>query len=340
MAPIVHFLNVKEGDCNIIQHMSGHTTVIDVCNASPANALLEAVYEKLGLEARKGLPGDFGQKEAPVNPISYMNGHNIASVFRFVLTHPDMDHMDGMKAFFEAFPPLNFWDTDNNETKDFGDGTCGRFKEEDWDFYTGLRDANPRTAPKRLMLHSGASGQFYNRGENNESGGDGLHILAPSQELVTAANECGDYNDCSYVLLYKTTNKGKTHRILFGGDSHDETWEHILKEHEADVKDVDLLIAPHHGRRSDRSHEFLDVVNPALTLFGNADSEYLAYSAYSNRSLPIITNNQAGCVLVDAEENPMQVYVMNEDYAKKANAHTFASSLYAGYYYWGLVERK
>ena len=30
----IHFLNVKEGDCSIIEHNSGHKTVIDVCNAS------------------------------------------------------------------------------------------------------------------------------------------------------------------------------------------------------------------------------------------------------------------------------------------------------------------
>ena len=29
----IHFLNVLEGDCNIIQHDSGRVTVIDVSNA-------------------------------------------------------------------------------------------------------------------------------------------------------------------------------------------------------------------------------------------------------------------------------------------------------------------
>ena len=28
-----HFLNVKNGDCSIIEHGSGHVSVIDVCNA-------------------------------------------------------------------------------------------------------------------------------------------------------------------------------------------------------------------------------------------------------------------------------------------------------------------
>ena len=44
-------------------------------------------------------------------------------------------------------------------------------------------------------------------------------------------------------------------RIVFGGDSHDASWDHILENHEADVTNVDLLIAPHHGRCSNACPE-------------------------------------------------------------------------------------
>jgi hypothetical protein len=60
----------------------------------------------------------------------------------------------------------------------------------------------------------------------------------------------------------------------------------------------------------------------------------------TGESLPIITNNQAGCILVDAETNPMRVYVTNEAYAKKISPDAYALSSYPGYFYWGLVERK
>ena len=60
---------------------------------------------------------------------------------------------------------------------------------------------------------------------------------------------------------------------------------------EDDLRDIDLLIAPHHGRSSGRSYEVLDVLRPALTFFGNARSEHLAYSAWNYRKLPFVTNN-------------------------------------------------
>lgn len=334
--PKIHFLNVKDGDCNIIDHYSGHVSVIDVCNAAPVDVLNEVRSRVLAASFQSVLSGDYGQKDFPVNPISYMKERNFTEVFRFILTHPDMDHMDGIEAFFTEFPPTNFWDTDNCETKEFDGDSSGGYHEEDWNFYVGLRDGKPETNPKRLALYAGTKGKYYNQDAEDKAGGDGVHILAPTKAFVDNANECLDFNDCSYVLLYRTGN----HRILFGGDSHDATWEHILENHERDVKNVDLLIAPHHGRSSGRSYDFLDTVNPALTLFGNADSNHLSYSAFNYRSLPIITNNQAGCILVDAETNPMRVYVTNEAYAKKVNAHAYALSSYPGYFYWGSIERK
>ena len=63
----------------------------------------------------------------------------------------------------------------------------------------------------------------------------------------------------------------------------------FLNNYESDVRDVDLLIAPHHGRSSGRSYEFLDVLRPTLTFFGKARSEHLAYSAWNYRKLPFVT---------------------------------------------------
>ena len=176
--------------------------------------------------------------------------------------------------------------------------------------------------PKRLAKLSGENGQYWNRGEDGNTVGDGLTILAPTQKLVNDANEKDDYNDCSYVLLYRTGNK----RIIFGGDSHDDTWEHILNNWGKDVRNIDLLIAPHHGRDSGRSYDFLDVLTPTLTFFGNARSQHLAYGAWSRRDLPVITNNQANCMVVSSTTGGLDVYVTYETFAKKFNPNTFYSN--------------
>ena len=152
--PVIHYLNVKEGDCSVITHTSGHVTVIDICNARKADLLLEKAAAFLAAEER-GVLGNFNQKKYPVNPITYLGSHGITSVFRFIATHPDMDHLDGLKLFFETFRPLNFWDTDNQERKDFKQEA--KYNEDDWLFYKRLRDTNPQSDPKRLTLYSGTT---------------------------------------------------------------------------------------------------------------------------------------------------------------------------------------
>lgn len=311
--PRVHFLNVNHGDCAIIEHLSRHISVIDVCAAEKVGepvlhmSLSESVMQ---YSKSAGVPGNFNRRKYPDNPIAYMKDRGLTSVFRFISTHPDMDHLDGIKHFFEEFRPTNFWDTAN--TKEIEGFNGGKYSQDDWDFYLGLRDGNPQADPKRLVLYSGAKGPFYNQNESGEGGGDGLAILAPTPELVADANKREDWNDSSYVILYRTGNK----RILFSGDSHDRTWEHILDRWPSDVANVDVLIAPHHGRDSDRSYDFLDIVQPKLTMFGNAPSEHLAYGVWNRRDLLFLTNNQAGTIIMDVNSTGLHIYASHKPFAE------------------------
>lgn len=323
---IFHFLNVLEGDCSFIQHPSGHKTIIDVNNAYLEEETTNEAELVKSLKEALRVRGNFNQKRHPVNPISYIQSFGVSSVFRFILTHPDMDHMGGIEKFFQVFDPTNFWDTDNTKEIDFDSDSP--YNKEDWDFYTNIRDKNPENSPKRLVLYSNSRGMYYNVDSEGNSGGDGLYILSPTPDLINQANDSGDYNDASYVIRYKS--HGGT--ILFSGDSHDKTWEYILEEHEDTVQNTDILIAPHHGRKSDRSYDFLDVVNPKLTFFGNARSEDLAYNAWRSRNLSFITNNQANCMIVDTNHIPMKLYVTHKPFAESVNSNTSYNSNLKAYY--------
>ena len=330
----IHFLNVKEGDCSIIEHSSSHTTVIDICNAKPVDAVVEALRTTMA-KSERGISGNFQQKKYPVNPISYMNDHGISNIFRYIQTHPDMDHMDGIEALFDELSPINFWDTNNTKEMQTSSWEGPPYRASDWSFYKHLRDTDPDEEPKRLTLYSGARGQYYNQASDGTGGGDGLHVLAPTKELVAAANEAdNDYNRCSYVILYRTGGS----RIVFGGDSHDATWDHILEHYKDDVTDIDLLIAPHHGRKSGRSYRFIDTLTPTLTFFGNARSEHLAYGAWANRGLSIVTNNQANCMVVDTSTNPMTLYVSHENFARRVNSSTYYSDSVKAWYVGPIIE--
>lgn len=314
---IVHFLNVNEGDCIWIQHPSQHNTVIDISNGNEENVVSESVV----------FSGNHNQKSYPVDPIKYLKDRNVSTIFRFILTHPDMDHMDGIKALFNTYKVVNFWDTKNEKIMD-EKSDWGRYNKEDWDFYQEIRHSKDSLTV--LNVYSGEKNKYYNQNENGEDGGDGLYILAPTPDLIKEANETKEYNDCSYVILY-VTGDGK--KIIFAGDSAEKTWDYILENHKDDVTDIDILVAPHHGRKTGGNDKYLDVLNPKLTLFGNAKSNYLDYASWNSRGLDHITNNQANCIIVNTDGvSGMDIYVTYEVFAKKRNPNTFYDEIYGGWY--------
>lgn len=91
------------------------------------------------------------------------------------------------------------------------------------------------------------------------------------------------------------------------------------------------MLAPHHGRKTGGNNEYLDVLKPKLTLFGNAESEHLDYSSWSNRGLSKITNNEAGNIVLEIEDDEIKVYVSNKSFAEKFDDFIDLETLH-GYY--------
>lgn len=309
----IHFLNVLEGDCNIIQHDSGRVTIMDVSNAyndddTEEEKAVKASAEREMIRNRTFVPSDkknYNQKKTPDNPISYLKDKlKISSIFRFIISHPDMDHLDGIKDLYDEFDVTNTWDTDNDKSIDLN-GFFAGYNKEDWKFYTNLRAGkNPNT--KRLTYFSKTNNLYFNE--------DDITILCPTPALVKNGNVTQDYNDASFAILFTPQkSNGEKWKILLAGDTHDDSWEYILQMYKTDVTNIDILFAPHHGRDSNRNYDFLKTLTPTITLFGNASSEHLAYTCYPEVR---ITNNQAGYVILDVSTDKLQIFVKNFEFAR------------------------
>jgi len=153
--------------------------------------------------------------------------------------------------------------------------------------------------------------------------------LSPTKELIDEANENWDYNDSSYVVKYIASNWAS---ILFCWDSHNKTWEHLLKNHEKDISSIDILIAPHHWRKSGRTYDFLDIVKPKVTFFWNAKSKDLAYDAWNYRELEFFTNNQWNCLIAQFLEGETKIFCSYKSYAEAYNDTTYFSKELDAYY--------
>ena len=323
----VHFLNVRQGDCILLRHNSGRSTLYDICAGNiPRETQAQSIMEKLS-PAR----GNFRMCQHPTNPLDYLQSLGLSSIWRFILSHPDMDHLDGFNALMNEVNLTVFWDSEVRREKPSFEGSP--YLEEDWDRYVKVRDGK-ELGVQTLRPHAGDRFKYANIDDDGTPGADYLSILAPDSELVKEANKTGDLNDASYVLLYRSVGG----RVIIPGDAHDKTWEYVLEHYEDDVRDIALLIAPHHGRKSGRSYEFLDVLRPKLTLFGCAPSEHLAYDAWNYRGLDHITNNQAGCVVAECFSYGMDIYVENENFAAAAGGDTTRTNSQGFYYLENIKE--
>lgn len=178
----IHFLNVLNGDCTIIEHETGRISVIDICNGNAQNA------NNLSMEA------NFNNQHNPTNPISYLKEEvKSDEIFRFVLTHPDMDHMDGIKNLFDNFIIYNFWDT--NHEKDLSGADFQRYSKDDWECYKQIRSKQEK--PKVLQVYQGYQQDFYRLDRDN------FEIISPNKKLVDELKkqENPDWNEISYVIL-------------------------------------------------------------------------------------------------------------------------------------------
>lgn len=321
-----HILNVGQGDCNILLSNSGRITVVDICGGNreikEELGLLEAILEKAAVK------GNFRMCEKPTNPITFMiDKMNSKNIFRFILSHPDMDHMDGFNSLMDNLNVSNFWDSGVRKVKP--DFTGSPYEEKDWDRYVKVRDDNEAgvtvIAPK-----AGTKNKYFNQ-DDKGGGGDFIYIYAPPKNLVNEANDsdnCESVNDASYVVVYRSAGG----RILLPGDAHDKTWAYVLENYKDHLYECEFMLAPHHGRDSNRSWDFLDQIKPKFSVIGCASSKHLAYEQWNKRGLEKITQNQAGNVAIYPDKEGLSIYVENNKFAEAYGGDTSIKDKYGNYY--------
>ena len=148
---------------HIIQSLSDHVTVFDICGGN-----LEAAVDRsaLTLSEKQAVRGNYRMCKHTTNPVRFLKDKmKPSSIFRFILSHPDMDHLDGFNNLFDEFNVWNFWDSGVRRDKpDFSEGP---YKEGDWDRYIDVRDGeDPNVVSPRARSRS----KYFNKDEQGDGG--------------------------------------------------------------------------------------------------------------------------------------------------------------------------
>ena len=273
---IVKSFSVGDGDMFYIQHNSSNFTIID-CNIED-NRKREIVEEINRKKSGKG-------------------------ILRFISTHPDEDHLHGLKYLDENIGIPNFYCVENKAIEN--NATI------DFEYYCELRDGS-----KHYYVDKGCSRKWMNESGSNESGIDygnsRINFYWPiinNPEFIKALDEAANgeaFNNLSPVFTYSLRG-GAT--IMWMGDLEKDFLEKVHKY--INWPKVDVLFAPHHGRESGRiPSDVLEEIEPQIVVIGEAPSKYLDYYSGYNT----ITQNSAKDIVFDCESNRIHVYCSDPSY--------------------------
>jgi beta-lactamase superfamily II metal-dependent hydrolase len=260
--------SVGNGDMFYINHGSDNFTMIDCCLND--DNMVDILTEIKTLRAQK-------------------------TIARFISTHPDNDHVNGLECLEAVVGIENFYCVSNAATKE--DETAS-FKK-----YCEYRDT------KAFHIHKGCSRKWMNQ-EGDGRGSSGINILWPdvnNANYKAALQEAAaglSPNNISAVIKY-SLNGGAT--VLWMGDLETDFMEAI--EDALDLPQVDILFAPHHGRDSGKIPTcLLEKMSPKIIVVGEAPSEHLHYYPEYNT----ITQNRAGDIIFECTEGRVHIFTSNE----------------------------
>ena len=268
---VIKSFSVGNGDMFYIVHNSDSFSIID-CSMNENNR--ECIVEEL------------------------KNIKNNKGITRFISTHPDEDHLQGIKYLDEQLKIQNFYCVRNNAIKD--DAT------EDFHHYCTLRDDK-----HTFFVSKGCIRKWLNdKDAQRESAG--IHFLWPvlsnqdyNNALSQVANGTG-FNNISPIFTYSIE---KNVVVMWMGDIEHDFLEKIKDE--ISWPKVDILFAPHHGRESGKvSDDVLKKIDPHIIVIGEAPSKDLNY--YPNYHT--IKQNSAGDIVFDCKGTKVDIYISNTNY--------------------------
>jgi beta-lactamase superfamily II metal-dependent hydrolase len=257
----IWFLNVGHGDCTVIEHPSGRLTMVDINNSQDYDpetrlSLVEELRERYGY-ANNALveQAEAMELDCPITFFTSMFPNR--PLFRFILTHPDLDHMRGLKNLFDQVQVYNFWDTANVKPAPNFRSDADR---EDWEFYQRLRSGGVPEISVRNFTR-GASQWAFNKNSDDTPGGDRIYILSPTEELVADCNSRGVSNDLSVTL--SVNHAGVS--VILPGDAEATAWDDMLSFYGTGLASK-VLKASHHGRDSGFHLDALKAIAPEFVV--------------------------------------------------------------------------
>lgn len=279
----VHFLNVGKGNCTIIDFPSSRMSMIDIDNSRIKD-----------------------DDDALTDPIDYyIKKFADRSLFRFILSHPDMDHLSGFDELVKKVTIANLWDTKHNRTFSDSDWETSPYNRNDWDTYMRLRKKNEN--PRWITPLRGESSDCCWTQDN-------IKILSPSASLIELSDSTGEYNHLSYVLMVEYAGV----KIMLSGDASMETWDDIIDKYGTESLKADIFLAPHHGSKNCIHEDAFKAIDPSFVIVSvvkGVDYDYEFYRKLAKRD--VLSTKYYGNIKIDIKDDGTYLPIIVEKNGSK-----------------------
>lgn len=267
-------------------------TFLDVGQAS--SALIEFPNGKKMLVDGGGFPRDhFDVGRMVIAP--FLWGSKIQHIDYMVLSHPQADHMNGLRFIAKAFNPKEFWYNGQHVEK-------VSFREL-------MNIIESKKIKKRLPA---------NLKGVREINGVRIEVLHPRslEHAVVYSGSGTKLNNNSLVLKISYGEES----FLFPGDLEREG-EKVLISNSGDSLKSDVLLSPHHGSHNSNSREFLEMVQPRICVISSGEGNFFGFphretlKRLRDIGCKIIRIDQSGAVQFRARPHQLEMntFMKSED---------------------------
>lgn len=233
-----------------VQH--GHSTYIKTPNG-------KHIVIDLGI-------GDYSGKNEQFSPLLHLrNKYNVQQLDYVIVTHPHLDHIDDILNFDLLSPKV--FHRPRHITND--------------EVMKGVRNQDRAKFEKYCEINNRYNGDINgtDKDPSNPDNYGGLKIISYTPSSCSHDN----FNNHSIVTILEYADT----KIVIPGDNEKCSYDELMQwqSFKTAISNADILLAPHHGRESGYNNDFVNLVNPRLTIV--SDGRFCDTSAngrYSQKS--------------------------------------------------------
>jgi competence protein ComEC len=192
--------------------------------------------------------GSYSDNNDTFSPLTHLMSEGVRQLDYVIISHPHKDHIEDILNFDKLSPKVLLRPKHLKKEDVMKD-----VKEKDEKIFEKYFEINDRyTAPVESE---------ENPSTTKNNGGVEIQNFLPKKCSVS------NINNHSIVTIIKYAES----KILIPGDNEKPSWEELFEMDgfKSAIKNVDILVAPHHGRESGYNPDLFDYFTPKLTIISD-----------------------------------------------------------------------